>query len=347
MKSTCGSSIPEYAHLADVLEVLEGDHEGRGAEDFVLAFGGEVGERHREQRAPDAVTHRVYSLAAGDLTYHVRGFQETQVHVVLELGFFHRGVGILPTHDEDGEALLYEVVDHAVLWAHVEDIVLVDPGRDYEHRDFVDLLGLGLVLDQLYKFVAMNYFTGGYREVLSGLEGRVVGHAELALFEVFGQVAGAIGQALAASLHRAAQGFGVGDEEVHRGHRVHELLEVELELLFLFGVVAVCFFCFFEQVFGGEQVHLFQGLVVGVLVPLPGAEAVVALAGLDLLFLLGGGEAPRPGDSGAPGFHSRGHETGVVFGGYLHSALGVGHLAHPEGLERTGDLRPIYRQHVL
>ena len=66
----------------------------------------------------------------------------------------HRGVRVLPGHHEHGEALLGQVLHHAVLRLEVEDVELVDPGRHDQERPLEHgVRGRG-VLDQLHQVVA-------------------------------------------------------------------------------------------------------------------------------------------------------------------------------------------------
>src|SRR5215216_2229126 len=90
-------------------------------------------------------------------------------------------------------------------------------------------IGPRLVLDELYELVPINDLAGGRRKVLAHLEGIGVDHAQTPLFQVRGEVAGAVNEAHPPRLHDALEGRGVGEKEVDWGHRVHELLEVELE----------------------------------------------------------------------------------------------------------------------
>src|SRR5215207_9192438 len=115
--------------------VLERNHEGGIAELlllFLVVTGREPGQRNHQECAADAVPDGVNSVHACDLAYYVNGLQGTQGHVVLELGLIHRVVWVLPADHEHREALLYEVPYETVLLPQVEDVVLVDPGREEE-----------------------------------------------------------------------------------------------------------------------------------------------------------------------------------------------------------------------
>ncbi|MCY1294755.1 hypothetical protein D9M70_440670 [compost metagenome] len=91
----------------------------------------------------------------------------------------------------------------------------------------MDLLGAGLVLDQLQQVVAKHHRAFGQRQVLADLEGvhvDLAGHAAV-VHQVLGQVAEAVEQALAAgfeeALDRRRVGHAVGRRE-GLGHQVDD-----------------------------------------------------------------------------------------------------------------------------
>ncbi len=88
----------------------------------------------------------------------------------------------------------------------VEDVVLVDPGRQNQQRDPVNRLTLWLVLDELDQLVAVDHFAWREREVAPRCEGLGVHDAQPALLEVVHQVAHSFRKARAARLDRPAQG---------------------------------------------------------------------------------------------------------------------------------------------
>ena len=75
-----------------------------------------------------------------------------------------------------------------LLLAQVEDVVLVDPGRDDHQRPLVDLPGHRLVLDQLHQVGLEHHLARRGGDVLAELEGALVGHRDaqlaVALLEV-------------------------------------------------------------------------------------------------------------------------------------------------------------------
>ncbi len=306
--------------------------------------GGEPGERYREQRPADAVADRVHLLCTRNVPDGFDGGQRPLRHVVLELGVLHRGVRVLPGGHKDGVALVDEVLDHAVFRPEVEDVVLVDPGREEDYRGLVDLLRRRLVLDQLYELVFVDDFTRRDREVLARLEGIRVGHVHPALFEVREQVPGALGEARPAGLEGPLDGRRVGQEVVDRGHRVHELLQVELELALLVRVLAVGRLGLVEEVLRGEQVRFLERLVEGVLGPVGCCEAIVRTALLCVFSTL---DAPEAVGGVLPTLEGRTPELRVEVRGPLQGLCGIGHFALPEGLEGLAYLDPVYGQHVL
>src|SRR5215207_8076795 len=336
--------VYEHRGVPDVGEVLQRDHEGRSVERVLVSAGGKPGYGYREQRPADAVADRVYLLRPRYLLDYLGGGEGALRHVVLELDVLHRGVGVLPGDHEDREALFHEVPDHALLGCKVKDVVPVDPGREEDYGRLVDLLGRGLVLDELDEIVAVDDLARRHGDVLPKLEGHRIGHAEAPLFEVSEQVPRPLCETRPPRLGNAPQRSGVGEHEVDRRHRVHELLEVELEAPLLLGVLAVGLFGLVQEVLGGEQVRLLERLVEGIVLPLGLGEALVWSP---LLFLLLPRQTPEAGRRVAPHLHCGLEEAPVVLGDPLRSASRVAQLARPQGLERARDLHPVDRQHVV
>src|SRR6266700_324120 len=48
--------------------------------------------------------------------------------IVLEADLLHRGIGVLPTDDEDSEPVVHEELDQAIVRLHIQHIIFVDPG---------------------------------------------------------------------------------------------------------------------------------------------------------------------------------------------------------------------------
>src|SRR5829696_272301 len=336
--------VYEHGGVPDVAEVLQRDHERRGVERVLVVAGREPGLRDREQRPADAVAYRVDLLGPSYLLNDLDCGEGTLRHVVLELGVLHRGVRVLPGDHEDLEALLHEIPDHALLGREVKDVVPVDPGRDKEYRRLVDLLCLRLVLDELDELVAVDDPARRYGDVLAELEGRGVGHAEATLSEVGEQVSRPLGETRPPRLGDASEGGGVGEQEVYRRHRVHELLEVELEAPLLLVVLAIGLLCLLQEILRGEQVRLLERLVEGVALPLGLDEALVRLT---LLFFLLPRQAPEAGRCVVPHLHRGLKEAPIVLSRPLRGARRISHRARPQRLQGARDLHPVDRQHVL
>ena len=321
-------------------EVLHRDHEGGRVEPLV-ALCRQPRQRRDQQRAADAVAHGVDGGAAGDVARHVGGRQRAQIHVVLEGDLVHRGVRVLPGDDEDREALLDQMADHAVLRLEVEDVVLVDPGRHDHDRHRVDRLGGRLVLDQLDQAVAVDHLARRHGHVAARREGRGIDHGETALLQVAQQVLRPGGEAGSSRLHGFAQCRRIGQQQQGRAHGGDELLEVEIEALPLGITAGFDRLAVLEQPVRGQQVHLLEGPVDRVLVPFRGREALVAA-----LLRVGRrrfGEAPPALAGLVPVGDRRLPEPGVEFGRRAQAGAGAGQRANPDGAQRAGDLRPVHR----
>ena len=125
----------------------------------------------------------------------------------------------------------------------IQDVELVDPGRDDQQRPALHLLGRRRVLDELHQVVLEDDLAGRDRDVLADLEGVQIGHLDaqlaLAALEVAQQVLQALHQVLAAGLDGRPQHFRIGEQEIGRRHRVDELAGVEIDLLRRLVVEAV------------------------------------------------------------------------------------------------------------
>src|SRR5215204_1139990 len=192
------------------------------------------------------------SAIASSVPHDLGGCERSFSHVVLEFGFLHRGVRVLPGDHEHRVALVHQVLDQAVLRLQIEDVVLVDPGR-YEHDGcLVNLFGRRLVLDQLYELVAVDDLARCDGQVLPRLERVGVSHAHAAFLQVREQVAGALGEADPPGLESPLEGRGVGQQIIDGSHGVYELLEVELETTLLGSVLTIGLLRLIEQILRGE-----------------------------------------------------------------------------------------------
>jgi hypothetical protein len=290
--------VDEHAELARLGEVGHGGQEGRALDAGVLLHR-HVGEGGGEQRAAQAIADDVGIGLAGRRLDRVERGQRALQHVVLEGLAGELGVGVDPGDHEDGEALGHGPLDEGVLLAQIEDIVLVDPGRDDQQRPLVDLFGGRRVLDQLDQVVLVDHLARRHRDVLADLEGLGVGHPDLqpavAPVQVVQQVPQPLDQVLAARLHGRAQHLGVGHDEVGRRHGVDELARVEIDLLGGLVVQAL------DLLNGGldparaQQIGLLDEVEDVVLVPGGVGKAPVVALGLERGFARTADQALRGG----------------------------------------------------
>ena len=131
-------------------------------------------------------------------------------------------VRVHPGDHEHGVALLQQPLHHALLRVQVEDVVLVDPGRDDQQRLGIDLLGQRRVLDQLDQVVLEHHLARADRGVAPDLEGVHVGLPDqelaLAALQVLQHHLQPAHQVLALLVQRRLQHLGVQREEVGRVH---------------------------------------------------------------------------------------------------------------------------------
>ena len=162
------------------------------------------------------------------------------VHVGLPGRRALRRAGVHPRDHEDRVALVDQPLDHRLLGIEVEDVVLVDPGRDDHQRLGQDLLGRGGVLDQLEQVVLPDHRAGGDRDVAAHLERVHVGLANqqlaLAALEVGQHHLQPADEVVALLVDRGLQDLRVQREEVGGVHRLDELAGVERRLLALLRI---------------------------------------------------------------------------------------------------------------
>ena len=291
-----------------------------------------VRQRRRHQGAAEAVADGVHALLAGRLLDGVERGVDAFPHVVVEPLLGQARVGVHPGHHEHGVALLHRPAHEGVLGPEVEDVELVDPGREDEERALQHRFRRRRVLDELHQVVLEDDLARRHRDVLADAELGVVRHPDaepaLAALQVVQQVRKALEQVLAAGLGGAPQHLRVGQEEVGRAHRVDELAGVEVHLLRRLLVHAVDVGRHVLEEPGGQEIGLPDEVEHLVLAPRLVLEAAVArVFGDDRLHLLAH-HAPRgvlpEGEVVLPEAELR-----------LHHAGGVGH--HPgRHLEKSG-----------
>ena len=176
-----------------------------------------------ERGAADAVADRVHPLGSADLACHPHDLRDALRQVVVEADLAHRRVGVLPARDVDVQALVEQEAHHALPRVEVEDVELVDPGRDDHHRLGMHLRPGGCVVDDLEQAVAEDHRARRGGEVLADAEAVGVGHAHVARLQVGEHVLPALPQAVAAGVDELAQRDRVGPQVVGRRHRVEPL----------------------------------------------------------------------------------------------------------------------------
>ncbi len=170
-----------------------------------------------------------------------------------------------------------------ILFAKVEDVVLVDPRRNHEERALPLLFRRRLVLDELHELVLEHDLAGCRRDVDAEFERLGVGHRDLELavaaLDVVQQVVQALDEVLAARGDRLAIHLGIGQREVRRRQRVDVLAREEIHLLFRVLVQALDVRHFVVQPARRDEVALLDVVEQEMLVPVLVLESLVALRG--------------------------------------------------------------------
>ena len=274
--------VDEHAQLARDGEIHQGDEVGGRGDAFVLD-GIQIGDGRAQERAAQAVAHQIDFLFAGlAADSFERG--ECAFGEVVVKGFLRQpGIGIDPGNDEDRVALVGCPFDEGIRFAQVEDIELVDPGRDDQQGTLEHFFRRGVELQHLHEVILENDFAGCGADIAAHLEGSRVGHFDaqlaIAFFDVTQEIIKAIEQVLPLAFHRLAQNFRIGHGEVGGRERVDELAGKEIH--FLLGVIRQAF----DTADGvmhmarGDEVGLFHEIEQKMIFPFVVAETVVALVG--------------------------------------------------------------------
>jgi hypothetical protein len=224
---------------------------------------------------------RIDFLLAGLLADHVDGGDRALGHVVVEALQRQLGVRIDPGNDEHRMALVGAPLDPGIALAQVEDVVLVDPGRDDQQRALVLFLGGRAELQQLDHLVLEDHLARRRGDVLAHFEGRGIGHLDAqlaaAFLDVAQQVVEALEQVLAVALDRFAQHFRVGQGEIRWRQRVDELAGEEVHLLARVLVEILDVGYRVVDVARGDQIGLLDEVEQEVFFPFGVGEALVAL----------------------------------------------------------------------
>ena len=252
--------------------------------DPLAALGRQIGQRDGEQGAADAVADRVRGRLAGNLLDHVQRLQGAFLHVVGETALGEVLIGIDPGHAEDRHALVNAPLDERFVRGQVEDVELVDPGRDDQQRYLEDLFGRRRILDELHQFVLIDHLARGERQVGTDFKTRGIGLSDpkiaAAGLNVLRQhvhstheVFGIRGQGLAQQLR-------IGEHEVRGRNRIRNLPHIEFGLVALARVEPAGVRHQLVGPVGGQQIGLLEKIEELIGRPFGIGKAFVARIGL-------------------------------------------------------------------
>ena len=142
----------------------------------------------------------------------------------------------------------------------------------------MDRLTFWLILDELDQLIAVDHLARREGEVAPRREDFGLHDAQPPLLEVVHQVAHSLRKARAPRLDCTAQCDRICDEQQRRTHRVHELAEVEIQVLPLRRAQVLSLTHLEQQPVRGEEVELLQRAIERVALPLGRGEALVRAA---------------------------------------------------------------------
>ena len=273
--------VDEDAEIARLAEVDHGGEERQAADALRMAVGLQPRRETGRERAAQAIADHVQRCFAGGLLDRSHRRERAFGQVVVEGLAGVPLVRIDPRDHEHRQALPDGPADERVALAQVENVVLVDPGRDDQQRRAVDLRRGGFELEQLHQVVLEHHLARGRGHVLAHAERLVVGHADgelaLATFQVLEQVLEAGQQVGAAGVQRGLHHFRVGRDEVGRRQGVDVLAGEELHLARGLRIETFDLADGALHVVGGDEVRLLDVVEHHVGLPQIAAEPVVAL----------------------------------------------------------------------
>ena len=221
-------------------------------------------------------------LLAGRRRDRVERRERAETHVVLEALLRVRLGRVDPGDHEDAVPALQHVAHQAVLRPHVEDVVLVDPGRHEEQRALALGLGQRLVLDELHQVVLVDDLARRRRQVATDNERLlVVGgdvEAAFAVLQIVQQVPEPVQDALALGFDESVAGGRVQGQEVARRQRAQELPGVELHAQMILRPLGQGVEKLVDRPFDGEM-RIAQAAADRVLLPGLVAKALVGHGG--------------------------------------------------------------------
>ena len=200
----------QHARMGGVQQRGEQRERGSG----FLALGGQHSQRGAQQRAADAEAQQVDGRLTADGLHDVDGIDDALLQIVVPAQRAVRILDVAPRDDKDGVSLGNGMADEGIAWLQVQDVVLVDGGRDDQQRPFTDRGRAGLVLDELDELVLVDDGAGGRADVAADLEGIGWRLRDAALLQVVQQVLDALAQALALGLDHPLLGIRIGGQEV-------------------------------------------------------------------------------------------------------------------------------------
>ena len=170
------------------------------------------------------------------------------------------------------------IFDERIAGAEIEQIVLVDAGRNQQQRRLLDLRRLRRVLNELDEFVLVHDLSGRDGKIAAHLEGGLVNPRDPALLDVLDQILHSGRETRGPGLDRGAHDVRIGRREIRRAHRIDELPGVETKLK-LQLVVDLRFVDDFGQLLRIRKIGLLEQLIERRMIPRFVLEAPVATRG--------------------------------------------------------------------
>ncbi|MNS83995.1 hypothetical protein D3C72_1178030 [compost metagenome] len=227
------------------LAVEQADQVRRTGDAAQLPLGLQMPLQGGDGQAASAGAHQVDLAGTGDRPTDVhRLFHRLDIR--RQAPFAMAYIRVAPTDHEGLQAVFQCVLDEAVVWAEVENVVLVDLRRHHQQRLGVLLFAHRSVLDQLKQIVAKHHRAGGGGHGLADLES-LFGHLTwqaVVVQQVIEQMTDAAYQTVPAGVEQLLDRQRV-EQGVRRRHSVVEQGEGEMRA----GAIVIAHVAFVDPAF--------------------------------------------------------------------------------------------------
>ena len=219
------------------------------------------------QGATNTVAHQMQLRHLAEFGGGIDQFVDAFLQVVVKAHIAHVGGRVFPAADEHRKTLVSQVLDQTLLRCQVENVKLVDPGRDDQDGHGAHLWGGGRVVNQLDQPVPKNHLARRGRQVLAHGKGVRLDHLDVFGCRVAHEIVQPCLQARSPGFNGAGHGLRIEPEEIGGRHLVEPVALPKSRLTTRVAGQTGCFQANFLQTVGKRQVPLLVNVPSGRLGP--------------------------------------------------------------------------------